>query len=77
MSNNFLNVFGIGDPLDLEIEELEFWPQTQHRLKDAGIHTLRALVQLDKAKLRAAGLSLKMIEEIHATLDAIGLRLGM
>jgi DNA-directed RNA polymerase alpha subunit len=77
MSTNFLSSSDDGDPLDLEIEALEFRVQTHNRLKDADIQTLRDIVRLTEEKLIHAGLTAKMIDEIKETLTTIGLRLGM
>lgn len=63
--------------LDLAIEELVFSVRTYGRLKDAGIHSVRALVQFTRKDLIHAGLTSRMIDEIRKTLGAVGLQLGM
>jgi hypothetical protein len=63
--------------LDTEIEALEFSVRSYGYLKDAGIHTVRALVQFTEEDLIHAGFTPRMIDEIRDTLGAIGLQPGM
>jgi Bacterial RNA polymerase, alpha chain C terminal domain len=63
--------------LDLNIEELEFSVRTYGFLKDADIHTVRALVQFTEEDLIHAGFTSTMIDEISYTLGVIGLHSGM
>jgi hypothetical protein len=48
------------EKLDLDIEELEFSVRLYGRLKDAGIHTVRALVQFTEEDLLHAGFTSTM-----------------
>jgi DNA-directed RNA polymerase alpha subunit len=77
MQGSVLSQFGGDDPLDIVIEELGFSVKTHYKLKDADIHIIRSLVQLEEPQLRLAGLTTEMIYEVKAVLDKLGLRLGM
>lgn len=61
--------------MDLSIEELEFSVRTQNKLKNAKIHTLKALLRRTEEDLVNAGLTAESLREIETTLGALGLRL--
>ena len=62
--------------LELDIEEMEFSVRTYNCLKNADIHTVRALVQLSEEELLHAMLTPEMITEIKGMLASIGLELS-